>query len=138
MSWKMAQKVIVPKKKNYVPQFLKQRDINSYYVLYSIALELLLPVLFFDPPLFFLLLLFFFFFILFVFSFSLQVIVIILHSSCVFSCFLLLFIFVFFECDWICCHSCFILALSSCFLVLSCSSSVCLFFLCLSLVLFLS
>ncbi len=27
----MAQKVIVPQKKNYVPQFLKQRDINSYY-----------------------------------------------------------------------------------------------------------
>jgi hypothetical protein len=29
----MAQKVIVPQKKNYVPQFLKQRDINSYLVL---------------------------------------------------------------------------------------------------------
>jgi hypothetical protein len=28
----MAHKVIVPQKKNYVPQFLKQRDINSYYV----------------------------------------------------------------------------------------------------------
>ncbi len=27
----MAHKVIVPQKKNYVPQFLKQRDINSYY-----------------------------------------------------------------------------------------------------------
>jgi hypothetical protein len=26
----MAHKVIVPQKKNYVPQFLKQRDINSY------------------------------------------------------------------------------------------------------------
>ena len=26
----MAQKVIVPHKKNYVPQFLKQRYINSY------------------------------------------------------------------------------------------------------------
>ncbi len=26
----MAQKVIVPQKKNYGPQFLKQRDINSY------------------------------------------------------------------------------------------------------------
>jgi hypothetical protein len=23
--------VIVPPKKNYIPQFLKQRDINSYY-----------------------------------------------------------------------------------------------------------
>jgi hypothetical protein len=30
MSLEMAQKVIVPQK-NYVPQFLKQRDINSYY-----------------------------------------------------------------------------------------------------------
>jgi hypothetical protein len=27
----MAQKVIVPQKTNYVPQFLKQRDINSYF-----------------------------------------------------------------------------------------------------------
>jgi hypothetical protein len=27
----MAQKVIVPQKKNYFPQFLKQRDINSYW-----------------------------------------------------------------------------------------------------------
>ena len=26
----MANKVIVPQKNNYVPQFLKQRDINSY------------------------------------------------------------------------------------------------------------
>jgi hypothetical protein len=32
MSLEMAQKVIVPQKKNYVPQFLKQRDINSYKV----------------------------------------------------------------------------------------------------------
>ena len=30
MFLEMAQKVIVPQKKNYVPQFLKQRDINSY------------------------------------------------------------------------------------------------------------
>jgi hypothetical protein len=30
MSLEMAQKVIVPQKKNYVPQFLKQRDIISY------------------------------------------------------------------------------------------------------------
>jgi hypothetical protein len=30
MSLEMAQKVIVPQKKDYVPQFLKQRDINSY------------------------------------------------------------------------------------------------------------
>ncbi len=29
----MAQKVIVPQKKNYVPQFLKQRDINSYFLI---------------------------------------------------------------------------------------------------------
>jgi hypothetical protein len=28
-----AQKVIVPQKKNYVPQFLKQRDINSYFLI---------------------------------------------------------------------------------------------------------
>jgi len=33
MSLETAQKVIVPQKKNYVPHFLKQRDINSYYVL---------------------------------------------------------------------------------------------------------
>ena len=31
-SLEMAKKVIVPQKKNYVPQFLKQRDINSYFV----------------------------------------------------------------------------------------------------------
>jgi hypothetical protein len=28
----MAHKVILPPKKNYIPQFLKQRDINSYNV----------------------------------------------------------------------------------------------------------
>jgi hypothetical protein len=33
----MAHKVIVPPKKNYIPQFLKQRDINSYY---SVNIEL--------------------------------------------------------------------------------------------------
>ncbi len=27
----LAHKVILPPKKNYIPQFLKQRDINSYY-----------------------------------------------------------------------------------------------------------
>jgi hypothetical protein len=32
MSLKMAHKVILPPKKNYIPQFLKQRDINSYYI----------------------------------------------------------------------------------------------------------
>jgi hypothetical protein len=32
MSLEMAHKVILPPKKNYIPQFLKQRDINSYYV----------------------------------------------------------------------------------------------------------
>jgi hypothetical protein len=32
MSLEMAHKVIVPQKKNYVPQFLKQRDINSYII----------------------------------------------------------------------------------------------------------
>ncbi len=30
MSLETAQKVIVPQKKNYVPHFLKQQDINSY------------------------------------------------------------------------------------------------------------
>jgi hypothetical protein len=30
----MAHKVILPPKKNYIPQFLKQRDINSYSVLF--------------------------------------------------------------------------------------------------------
>ncbi len=35
MSLEMAQKVIVPQKKNYVPQFLKQRDINSYILSYD-------------------------------------------------------------------------------------------------------
>ncbi len=34
----MAHKVILPPKKNYIPQFLKQRDINSYSrVLYIIC-----------------------------------------------------------------------------------------------------
>jgi hypothetical protein len=32
MSLKMAHKVILPPKKNYIPQFLKQRDINSYFI----------------------------------------------------------------------------------------------------------
>ncbi len=40
MSLEMAHKVIVPQKKNYVPQFLQQRDINSYYVRYSTLLHL--------------------------------------------------------------------------------------------------
>jgi hypothetical protein len=31
MSLEMAHKVIVPPTKNYIPQFLKQRDINSYF-----------------------------------------------------------------------------------------------------------
>jgi hypothetical protein len=31
MSLKMAHKVILPPKKNYIPQFLKQRDINSCF-----------------------------------------------------------------------------------------------------------
>jgi hypothetical protein len=30
MSREMAHKVIVPKKKNYVPKFLKQRDIGNF------------------------------------------------------------------------------------------------------------
>jgi hypothetical protein len=33
MSLEMAHKVILPPQKNYIPQFLKQRDINSYYFL---------------------------------------------------------------------------------------------------------
>jgi hypothetical protein len=33
MSLEMAHKVILPPKKNYIPQFLKQRDINSYNLL---------------------------------------------------------------------------------------------------------
>jgi hypothetical protein len=33
MSLEMAHKVILPPKKNYIPQFLKQRDINSYLAL---------------------------------------------------------------------------------------------------------
>jgi hypothetical protein len=32
MSLEMAHKVILPPQKNYIPQFLKQRDINSYYI----------------------------------------------------------------------------------------------------------
>jgi hypothetical protein len=42
MSLEMAHKVILPPKKNYIPQFLKQRDINSYYFmeLYSTQLHL--------------------------------------------------------------------------------------------------
>jgi hypothetical protein len=32
MSLEMAHKVILPPKKNYIPQFLKQRDINSYFL----------------------------------------------------------------------------------------------------------
>jgi hypothetical protein len=36
MSLEMAHKVILPPQKNYIPQFLKQRDINSYYSSYSL------------------------------------------------------------------------------------------------------
>jgi hypothetical protein len=43
MSLEMAHKVIVPPKKNYIPQFLKQRDINSY----CYALAALVTVLYF-------------------------------------------------------------------------------------------
>jgi hypothetical protein len=44
MSLKMAHKVILPPKKNYIPQFLKQRDINSYYgpVIYTAPYVMLL------------------------------------------------------------------------------------------------
>jgi hypothetical protein len=37
MSLETAQKVIVPQKKIYVPQFLKQRDINSYLLLRPVS-----------------------------------------------------------------------------------------------------
>jgi hypothetical protein len=37
MSLEMAHKVILPPKKNYIPQFLKQRDINSYLLLLAIC-----------------------------------------------------------------------------------------------------
>ena len=33
----MAKKVIVPQKKNYVPQFHKQRDINSYFFIKDLS-----------------------------------------------------------------------------------------------------
>jgi hypothetical protein len=39
MSLEMAHKVILPPKKNYIPQFLKQRDINSYYVSVVMAIH---------------------------------------------------------------------------------------------------
>ena len=45
LSLEMAQKVIVPQKKNYVPQFLKQRDINSYYVPMPYIMHLHIKVL---------------------------------------------------------------------------------------------
>jgi hypothetical protein len=35
MSLEMAHKVILPPKKNYIPQLLKQRDINSYCQTFS-------------------------------------------------------------------------------------------------------
>jgi hypothetical protein len=39
MSLEMAHKVILPPKKNYIPQFLKQRDINSYFAIDTVAAE---------------------------------------------------------------------------------------------------
>ena len=39
MSRDMAHKVIVPKKKNYVPKFLKQRDIGNFMSLQQWALN---------------------------------------------------------------------------------------------------
>jgi hypothetical protein len=48
MSLKMAHKVILPPKKNYIPQFLKQRDINSYYS-YALSLPSALRALFLLP-----------------------------------------------------------------------------------------
>ena len=52
MSLEMAQKVIVPQKKNYVPQFLKQRDINSYYVLLPYIIYVMQSGLFSQCPAF--------------------------------------------------------------------------------------
>jgi hypothetical protein len=40
MSLEMAHKVILPPKKNYIPQFLKQRDINSYFLIFANSLSL--------------------------------------------------------------------------------------------------
>ncbi len=40
MSLEMAHKVILPPKKNYIPQFLKQRDINSYNIQFDIILSI--------------------------------------------------------------------------------------------------
>jgi hypothetical protein len=40
MSLEMAHKVILPPKKNYIPQFLKQRDINSYYSRFALKRQL--------------------------------------------------------------------------------------------------
>jgi hypothetical protein len=40
MSLEMAHKVILPPKKNYIPQFLKQRDINSYFCFVVLKLHL--------------------------------------------------------------------------------------------------
>jgi hypothetical protein len=37
MSLEMAHKVILPPQKNYIPQFLKQRDINSYNVPHTVS-----------------------------------------------------------------------------------------------------
>jgi hypothetical protein len=45
MSLEMAHKVIVPPKKNYIPQFLKQRDINSYYTRQLITHSTILIIL---------------------------------------------------------------------------------------------
>jgi hypothetical protein len=39
MSLEMAHKVILPPQKNYIPQFLKQRDINSYFLFRGMVLE---------------------------------------------------------------------------------------------------
>ena len=51
MSLEMAKKVIVPQKKNYVPQFLKQQDINSYYIPAAVIfLYAVCKILVRDPP----------------------------------------------------------------------------------------
>ena len=59
MSLETAQKVIVLQKKNYVPHFLKQRDINSYlhslqpFLQYTETFIFTYCIQFYSIPLFF-------------------------------------------------------------------------------------
>ena len=45
MSLKMAHKVIVPPKKNYVPKFLKQRDIGNFMYPSAVVYRCCVPLL---------------------------------------------------------------------------------------------